>query len=186
MSKVDPLQDWEGFYKEFENETPRGIVILAGAFLDAQLRNLISKFLIDEPKITEDLLGGEDIGERPLSSFGSRIKVAYSLGLISRSVYDDLIIIKKIRNKFAHRMHDYTFDEPQVIDWCKSLKLAKQLTDSNPRFPNSHGNMFLLSVTAVANWLALWAIKAERSRRTPQKDPALIRVEATPVKKSEA
>lgn len=165
-TKPNPLEDWNSFFKELTEESPRASVIIASAFLDAQLRVLISKFLVDDPEVVNDLLGNEKKFDRPLSSFGARIGAAYCLGLIGRDIYDDLIIIKKIRNKFAHEMHGYTFDEPEIVKWCKSLKLAKMLTNSIPDFPKSHGSMYLSEVVQLANEIGLRTLAVNKSRRT--------------------
>lgn len=173
---VDPLTDWMGFYQELQSESPRAAVIIAGAFLDAQLRNLLSKYFIDDSKIVNELLGTENNADCPLSSFSSRIKAAYCLGLLSKGLYDDLNMIKKIRNKFAHKMHGYTFDEPEVVSWCKSLKLAKVITDAVPHFPNTHQSMFLLGVSQLASWIALKTLEVGRDRRSVPKDPVLAEI----------
>jgi DNA-binding MltR family transcriptional regulator len=175
-AKVDPLTDWNGFYEELQNESPRAAVIIAAAFLDAQLRNLLSKFLIDDQRVVDELLGTEDNPDGPLSSFSSRIKAAYSMGLISQSMYCDLNMVRNIRNKFAHKMHGYTFDEPKIVNWCKRLKLAKMITDASPHLPKSHRAMFLLGVTQLASWLALRTLTAHRTRRSIPKDPSLAKV----------
>jgi DNA-binding MltR family transcriptional regulator len=172
-TKVYPLTDWKGFYEELQNESARGAVMIAGAVLDAQLRKLLSKSFIDDPKIVDELLGTEDKPDRPLSSFSSRIKAAYCLGLISQSMYYDLERIRRIRNKFAHKMHGYTFDEPEIVSWCKSLKLAKMITDAIPDFPNTHRNMFLLGVTQLTSRLALKTVEADRTRKPVPKDPEM-------------
>lgn len=175
--KVAPLTDFKGFYEELQNESARGAVIIASAFLDAQLRNLLSKSFIDDPKIVDELLGAED-KDGPLSSFSSRTKAAYCLGLISQSMYSDLDKIRKIRNKFAHRMHGYTFDEPEIVSWCKSLKLAKMITDAIPDFPNTHRSMFLLGVTQLAGWLGMKTLEleADQTRKSVPKDPKMGQV----------
>jgi len=41
-------------------------------------------------------------GYGPFASFSSKIDVAYALSIISDDVFDDLKIIKEIRNEFAH------------------------------------------------------------------------------------
>jgi DNA-binding MltR family transcriptional regulator len=174
--KVDTLTDLKSFYEELQNETARGAVIIASAFLDAKLRNLLSKALIDDQKVVDELLGTEDKPDRPLSSFSSRIKAAYCMGLISRGMYHDLEMIRKIRNKFAHKMHGYSFNEPEIVSWCKSLKLAKMIADVIPHFPNSHGNMFLLGVTQLVNWLDMKIIEADTTRRSIPKDPYIGQV----------
>jgi DNA-binding MltR family transcriptional regulator len=173
-TKVDPLTDWKGFYEELQNESARAAVIIASAFLEAQLRNLVSKSFVDDHKIVDELLGAEDKPDRPLSSFSSRIKAAYCLGLISKSMYYDLDTVRKIRNKFAHKMHGYTFDEPQIVSWCKSLKLAKMIIDAMPHLPNTHRDLFLLGVTQLANWLALKTIElSSHTHRPVPKDPEM-------------
>ena len=89
-SNNDSLDDWKKFFDELQNESPRAAVIIAGAFLDSQLRDLLSNFLVDDPKVVDEFLGSEKNPDRPLSSFSSRIKAAYCLGLISKSIYQDL------------------------------------------------------------------------------------------------
>ena len=172
--KIDPLTDWKGFLKEIQNESPRAAVLIAGAFLDAQLRKLLSNFFVDDKKVVDDLLGSENRGgDKPISSFSARIKTAYCLGLISKSVYEDLNTIKSIRNEFAHKLQGYTFDEPEIIKWCKSLKLAKMITDTSPHFPDTHGGLFLLGVTQLSMYLSLNIIEAQRNRRSAPKGPKI-------------
>ena len=63
-------------------------------------------------------------------------------------------------------MHGYSFDAPEIVSWCKSLKLAKMLTDSIPHLPELHDNMFILGVTR----LAMAPIKADRNRLSMSRD----------------
>jgi len=168
-TKVDPLTDWDGFFKELQNESPRAAVIIASAFLDAQLREILLNSFVDDEKVSEELLDSD------LFAFSSRIKIAYCLGLISESIYHDLNIIRKIRNKFAHQMHGYTFDEPEIVRWCDSLKVAKMITDVTS-IPKSHGNHFVLCVTQLATWLGLKIIETEKSKKISPKNPELAQV----------
>ncbi|OGO28154.1 MAG: hypothetical protein A2136_08080 [Chloroflexi bacterium RBG_16_54_11] len=155
----DPLTDWEGFYKEIQHESARGAVIISCAFLDAQLRNLISKYLINYKKFIDELL------QHSLKSFDSRIKAAYDLDLIDKTIYQDLLAIKNIRNPFAHKMHGYSFDEPEIIEWCNSLRLANFITDAIPDFPNAPGNKFILGVVQLANQPALKTLEVEERNK---------------------
>jgi DNA-binding MltR family transcriptional regulator len=173
---VVPLTNWNGFLEEIQNESPRASVIIASAFLDAQLRQLISNFLIDDPKVVDELLGSEDKIDRPLSTFSARIKAAYCLGLIGKNIYDDLEAIRKIRNKFAHKMHGYTFDEPEIVSWCKSLKLAKMITDASPHFPDDHGSMFIVGVTQLAMQLGLKIIETREKHLAIPGNPSIGQV----------
>ena len=160
---LDPFLDWKGFFNEIQNESERGAVIIAGAFLDAQLRNLLSKSMINDTKYVDKLLGTDNDPRGYLSSFNSRILAAYCLELISKSMYDDLNLINRIRNPFAHKLHGFSFDDPKIVKWCKSLNITKMQTDvSISQFPQTHRSMFILSVTTLAMRLALKTIEVDR------------------------
>jgi len=170
-TKIDPLTDWKGFYEEIQNESARGAVIIAGAFLDAQLSNLISKYLIDYKKFVDGLL------KHSLKSFDSRIKAAYDLDLIDKTIYQDLLAIRNIRNPFAHKMHGYSFDEPEIIEFCNSLKLANYLYDAIPDIPHTPGNKFLLGVVQLAHRLAFNTLEVERIHKSTPRDPEINETE---------
>lgn len=127
--------------------------------MDAQLRAILTNSFIDDKKAIEELLDSD------LSTFSSRTKTAYCMGLISESMFHDLNIIRKIRNKFAHKMHGYSFDEPEIVDWCNSLKLAKMISEASS-MPKSHGNLFVLGVTQLAMWLGMKIVETEKSKKS--------------------
>ena len=118
--------EWNEFFLEFQKETPRAAVIVSAALLDTLLRDLIAAFMIDESKAVDDLLGTDNNSDAPLSAFGARIRTAYCLGLISKSQYQDLLLIKKIRNKFAHRLQGYSFEKAEVVGWCNLFQIPKR------------------------------------------------------------
>ena len=49
--------------------------------------------------------------------------MAYLLDLINKDQYDDLNLIRKIRNSFAHQLDAVTFDFPEIKSRCSHLKL---------------------------------------------------------------
>jgi mannitol operon repressor len=168
-TKPDPLNDWEGFYEELQNETPRAAVIIAAAFLDGRLRQLIANFMVEDSKVVDGLLGTEDNPDCPLSTFASRIKAAYCLGLISKGEYADLNTIRKIRNHFAHKMHGLSFDDDEIVSWCNSLQGAEELILALTDFPRSHRSMFLVGVSSLASRIAIRTLETEKARRTVPK-----------------
>lgn len=163
-STSSPLNDWQGFFENFQNESPRAAIIMGAAFLDAQLRELIANFLIDEKNVVEELLGNDDKGERPLSSFSSRTKTAYCLGLISRDEYEDLNIIRKIRNRFAHRLHDISIDDDKIKGWCHSLQTPKRILPDD--WTKSHRDLVLVGISFLASQIALRGLSVAKERRT--------------------
>ena len=132
------------------------------AYLDEQLRQLIMISFANKSSVSEDLVGSEKKVDRPLSSFSSRINLAYCLGLINKKVSSDLHLIRKIRNRFAHKLHNYSWDEPEVISWCKSLKHAKMIADANPNIAKTHGELFVLGVVRLVSWLGLELAKKNK------------------------
>ena len=57
-NKANPLTDWDGFFKELQDESPRAAVIIASAFLDAQLRAILLNSFVDK-KTSEELLDSD-------------------------------------------------------------------------------------------------------------------------------
>jgi hypothetical protein len=58
----------------------------------------------------------------PLSRFAAKIAVAYGFGLIDDDLYNDLMVIKEIRNKFAHTLNKLTFGSPDVVELVRKFR----------------------------------------------------------------
>lgn len=157
---------WKEFFEEFQNESPRAAVIISGAFLDSLLRDLICSFMINDIKKVNELLGDVDGSEAPLSSFSARIKTAYCLGLITKKEYDDLNLIRKIRNKFAHRSHGYSFENQEVIDWCNSLETPIVFKNILPDILASYRDRYVFTVSMIVSQLGLRILSTQRKRLT--------------------
>jgi DNA-binding MltR family transcriptional regulator len=127
--KLENLDDWDGFFTECLDESDRGTVIVGASFLDEHLRELIENFLIDKPKQTELLLGND----RPLGSFGARIRTAYCLGLLTEDEFHDLKIVRSVRNAFAHRIHGLSFLDHEIQGFCSSFKMFSSNKSCSPR-----------------------------------------------------
>jgi hypothetical protein len=117
------------FRRTLGRETDRGCALVAGAYLEDQLGQLLRAFFIDEPNAADGLLSGRE----PLASFSARIQACFCLGLISKEAYRDLNIIRKIRNEFAHHAFDVTFDAGAIADRCRELKYEPFGSPLEPR-----------------------------------------------------
>ncbi len=153
--KDTSLNDMNGFFEYLQGESPRAAVVIAGAFLDEQLRQLILASFSKNRSVALDLVGSENNFDRPLSSFGSRINLAFCLGIINKIIYEDLHTIRKIRNKYAHQLHNYSWDEPEIVNWCKILNHSKMIVNINPNIAKSHNELFILAVVQISTWLGL-------------------------------
>ena len=136
MKEKEPeIEDFSYFLSEFNKESARGAVLSASAFLDERLEDMLKAFLADLES-TEELLNGFNA---PLGTFSSRIKIAYSLGLIEKNEYDTLNVIRKIRNEFGHKWKDISFSTTKIKDLCNNLiwmgpKEIEDKADSRGRF----------------------------------------------------
>lgn len=100
-SDSDPeREEWTTFVEDLINESDRAAVILGAAKIDTQLYQILQKVLVPCASGGDELLDGD----RPLSSFHSRINMIYRLGLIDRQFAWALHLIRKIRNAFAHEL----------------------------------------------------------------------------------
>jgi hypothetical protein len=151
----NPLEDYEGFFKEIQEESPRSAVIISAAFINAQLRKLLLNSLVCDGKISENFLG------RELSHFNSRIKLCYCLGLIEKNIYDDLCLIQRIRNKFAHEMHGYSFDSPEIKEMCHQFDLANNLPVLEKQLKKGE-NAFLIEISMITMRLGLKIVGSEK------------------------
>ncbi len=97
----------------------RSAAILATALVEDALEDLLLAKLQPLSK-TERLELFE--GEGPLGSFSAKIKLAHALSLISSRSRADLMLIKEIRNVFAHASGMITFETPEVVAACTNLK----------------------------------------------------------------
>jgi DNA-binding MltR family transcriptional regulator len=111
----DAEREFSFLFQEEKNE--RAAAIVGAAFLDTLLENILINFFIDDEKEVDKLLKNE----RPIGTYGSRISLAYCLGLIGKTIRDDLRLVGKIRNKFAHNL-SVTFDDDPVRSWALALK----------------------------------------------------------------
>jgi DNA-binding MltR family transcriptional regulator len=86
--------------------TPRTMVIVGSSRIDTLLCDILCSYLLPKrakAKDNDELLEGD----RPLSTFSSRIKLCYRLGIIDDSFCDALEILRALRNDCAHAV---TFD----------------------------------------------------------------------------
>ena len=170
---------WDEFFKEFQDETPRAAVIISGAFLDTLLRDLLASFMVDDPKAVDELLGSEKDAEKPLGTFGGRISATYCLGLISPHECHDLKIIKKIRNKFAHKFHGYSFDDPEIVKLCDLLKAPSILGRTSTSGDQSHRRKYLSTIALLVNQLGIRILSIQHNRRVITKDVEVLQVVVT-------
>jgi hypothetical protein len=128
------LLAFHSLFNERATADERAIAIIGATFLDNILEHMLVNFMVDDEKESKRLVGVDC----PLGTFSSRVTASYCLGLICKTVRDDLRTVGKIRNRFAHQL-EVTFDMEPIRGWCLSLRwhefsmMMKAPAEATPR-----------------------------------------------------
>jgi DNA-binding MltR family transcriptional regulator len=141
----------------------RAAAILGATYLDMQLQHLLWNFLADDEKEVQRLLSPE----QPLGTFGAKITTVFCLGFIGKMIRDDLRLVQKIRNRFAHDLRASFAEEP-LRSWCLSLKWHEiSMMTKAPPDANS-AQVFQVGVNQLVVHLSgLVGIARGRKRKVP-------------------
>lgn len=110
-------EGFNAFVAEFKGETDRAAVIIGAAKLDYLLYQILTTHFVPSSGDHDDLLDGDS----SLSTFSSRINIAYRLGLIDAQYARALHLIRRIRNSFAHEATGVKLDSGPHRDRVKEL-----------------------------------------------------------------
>jgi len=148
-----------------ENESDRGLVLVAAAYLDDMLTALIREKFVEDQKITEELLGTNG----PLGTFSAKINLAYCIGLLHSNARSDLRKTRQIRNKFAHMRNKASFEDRAIQDKCSSLTYAsKPIASTDDPTKIARGG-FLLSMVGLLGLMSTTASTISRTTRSGKK-----------------
>ena len=92
------LEEFIDFRKSLIQESDRGCALMAADFIEDKLEKLLESYFIENEKVCKQLLKANGA----LATFSSKIDLTFLLGLIPKNVFNDLHILRKIRNEFAH------------------------------------------------------------------------------------
>src|SRR5579862_1293119 len=122
----DELGDGGDFMRHVDSPLSCGLI--GGAYVEDALGSLLKAVLIDGETSNGLLNNPKDI----LSSYSPKADMCYCLGLIPKSVYNNVKNIAKIRNRFAHSHTMIDFTDAEVMQLCGELKLP-EVTDQTGR-----------------------------------------------------
>jgi hypothetical protein len=102
-------------FRSLCNESDKGCTIIIASILDERLRRLHEVHVAaatypSRTKIFKELC----CPHAPLSGFAGKIQIAYAYGLIPSKDYEDLQIVRKLRNEAAHSIFDFSLQDNGV------------------------------------------------------------------------
>jgi len=116
--RITPL-DMNALNAELDAESDRACIILMANFLDDTLQYRLSKCLSFSPTATEyDRIFRL---EGPLGTFSRRMEIACLFGFIDDSTYQELDIIRELRNACDHYSRELGFSDPHVANVTRRL-----------------------------------------------------------------
>jgi hypothetical protein len=143
----DALIEFSLLFQDEKSE--RAAAIVGAAFLDTQLEHILTSFFVEDEREVGKLLKTE----RPIGTHGGRTSLAYCLGLIGPIVRDDLRLVGKIRNRFAHDLNA-SFEKDPVRNWCLLLKWHEISMGMAPPEGASASEVFQVGVNQLVSYLS--------------------------------
>jgi hypothetical protein len=142
-SKTHSQAQVAAFLEELKSQTDRGTAVIAAAVLDDLLEILLTARFVELSGERHDGLF-KKIGA-PLSSFSSKIETCFAVGVISNEARLAMHLIREVRNEFAHRIEQITFDHPDV-----AAKIETRVLQSIKKIGKNNREMFIDTFSAVA------------------------------------
>ena len=102
---------------------PRIMAVVGGALLDQRLTMMLEARLRPSKKVIERLF--KPTG--PMGPFANKIHLAYLLHMYPSIIYEHMLTICDIRNKFAHTLHFETFHIKELDNQFRKLILHQKL-----------------------------------------------------------
>lgn len=107
----EPLIDeLNSLLEVLDDHDDRGLVLSLATFAEDTLGRLLVGYMREE-KQAKQLVDGFNA---PLGTFAARTKAALVIGLIGREQYDDLEILRRVRNSFAHDWQGVSLDRNDI------------------------------------------------------------------------
>ncbi|AGA76666.1 hypothetical protein [Echinicola vietnamensis] len=160
----DSLMEFHKLFT-YESKDDRTIAILGGTFLEMILEHILYAFFPEDEKEVEEMM----LFNQPLGNFSGKIKMCYCLGLIDKVIKDDLNLVRKIRNEFAHNLYA-SFENDKLKSWCLALKWHRVLISSTPPLEANARDYFRVGVNSLIMHLNGCVSIARAEKRTIKND----------------
>jgi DNA-binding MltR family transcriptional regulator len=153
--------DSKHLYDLLNEGTDASVIIIGVSYIDACLASLLAKRLL-KSSVTEKLL---DSRSGAIGSFAARSDLAYTLSLIDKPMYQDLLVLAGLRNETAHHHFELSFASGAILQGCDKLKYVACLKAANTGGPLIEEawlarprDRFMLTATMIVNRLLLTAL----------------------------
>lgn len=116
-----------GAFARMSHRPDRDAALVYGAVLEQSLETALASCLVADKKAAARLYDSQSTG--PLSTFHSKIILGRALGLYGEEMEADLLMLKEIRNTFAHSKAHIAFDSDGIKTACELLQCDMRQID---------------------------------------------------------
>lgn len=112
----------------YDHSSERAMAIVLGTIVENHLTRLLRLLMLRDEDIARELFHPSG----PIGPFGTKIRLAYMLRIIEPELYRDIIVVNRIRNKFAHDLTAVTFEDQQIKAWMQNMHIygiVKKMAD---------------------------------------------------------
>jgi DNA-binding MltR family transcriptional regulator len=134
---------------ELEIASDRTSAIVAAAFIETRLEYIIRARLANETKVLDNLFRGSG----PLGNFSTKADLALLVGVISSDAHKDLVVLKNVRNEFAHNLSSTSFEAQKISDLCQNFKLIETMINSIGDETWRNNNSFMIQMQGYPDCL---------------------------------
>lgn len=148
------------FLNNFNQESDRGAALSAAAVLEDRLEEIIKTFLRD-CKSSLKLLDGFNA---PIGTFSSKILLAHALGLLQDDEYQQIEVLRKIRNQFAHTWEYLDFNSNSIKSLVFTLPYTgpADIKEDCKNTPRQYFNFWVAGILVNLLWRKNFVIKEKR------------------------
>lgn len=125
VKKVE-FQNLDPFFNEISRDDDFARIVVGGAKVDTCLVAILDKFLVDGSTKDGLLSHSGTVG-----NFAARAALCYTLGLISKIAYTDMMTLANLRNISAHHPSKVSFKDEHVQEKIRALKWLDAWVERN-------------------------------------------------------
>lgn len=118
MQSIENEAEELAFYNHDSN---RAVAVVWPAIVENRLTDALRAYTRPDESVSKELFRPEGA----LGTFGQKVKLGYRLGLYEKDLKDDLVLLTKIRNAFAHRVDITDFETSPIRDFMDQMTTLK-------------------------------------------------------------
>src|SRR5450759_1487344 len=105
----------------YQHDSNRAVAVVWAAIVENRLTDVLRAYMRPDERVANELFSPNGA----LGTFGHKIQLGYMLHLYAKDLKDDLVLLTKIRNSFAHRVDIISFETSPVRDWMDGMTVLK-------------------------------------------------------------